>query len=111
MGTSGRHDGRNSDRGVSLTPALLLAGAAMCVGALLGPGGASGLADEAASAAMQRSRDARPGRGIVNPADQRKTIIVELQRLNGRIESLEKALDGPIEVEVVSMPGAGEGSD
>lgn len=91
-----------------MTPAMILAAGALCVGAMIGPIAARSVSEEAS--AMQRGSRSEPGRGIINPADQRNMIIDELRRLNARIESLEKSLDGPIEVEVVSMPrGGGEG--
>lgn len=51
------------------------------------------------------------GGGLANPADDRRALISEMQRVNEKLDRLTAAVGGgkPIDVNVVSMPkGAGE---
>ena len=42
--------------------------------------------------------------GVVNPADQRQEMILELRRVSEKLDALNKTLAKPIKAEIVSMP-------
>jgi len=49
------------------------------------------------------------GAGQINPAAQRQEMLVELRRINSRLNEVNAALGGAIEVDVVRMPAGGSG--
>ena len=55
--------------------------------------------------AMAGERDAEPS-GLVSAADQRKLMIVELSKMNNRLDRIERSLAKGVSVKVVSMPNA-----
>ncbi len=63
----------------------------------------------APSEAVAADRSPTTGGGQFNPAAQRQEMIVELRKLNGQMNKIEKALGGAIEVDVVRMPSGGNG--
>lgn len=73
---------------------------ALAAGALLTQAGGRILAPSTA----QAQRSSRPALGIVNPADQRNEMIDELREISSRLSGLEKAFDGTLDVNVISMP-------
>lgn len=54
------------------------------------------------------TRPARSSGGLVNPADQRYEILMELRRLGAKLDKLNETLSTTMEVRVVEMP-AGSG--
>jgi|GEM_PF-2142852 len=61
----------------------------------------------AAYAAPAEAQRAIQG-GILNPADQRNEMIVQLRKLNDRLADLERALSSDaFDVNVLSMPSGG----
>ncbi|MHC4975285.1 MAG: hypothetical protein ACYTF7_01615 [Planctomycetota bacterium] len=58
---------------------------------------------------MISSADAQAGAGVVNPADQRRQIVKELQAMNRKITELNANVSktfgkGPVDVSVVDFP-------
>lgn len=84
-----------------LAPAGLGLLVGLAVGAAL-PRSGSVIEQAAASPPSGLNRDRG---GLINPADQRREIVNQLESMNKRIERLTKRLaDGAIEVKVVEMP-------
>jgi len=75
---------------------------AMLAGAALSITGGQLFAPQTAEA----QRVARPGGGILNPADQRNEMIDELRKINDRLAKVEKGLDKALDVNVVTMPAS-----
>ena len=89
------HDANAPGRGRDLGRLALAAVA----GALIAQG--TGVLTFASPAQAQRAGSS----GILNPADQRNEMIVELRKLNDRLGKLEKAVTAStFDVNVVSMP-------
>ncbi|MDX2146948.1 MAG: hypothetical protein SFZ23_05450 [Planctomycetota bacterium] len=56
-------------------------------------------------------RAEEPAGGLVSAAEQRKQILNELQALSRRVERLENAIKGTLQVKVIEMPASSKRSE
>lgn len=63
-----------------------------------------------APADQPSSAKARQYAGQINPADQRREIIQNLEQISAKLDTLNQKLSKPLEVKVVQMPAAAQPS-
>lgn len=100
------HTGAPQRRRGTYLNAVLTANAVLLGLVLVGnaPSGRAPSAPLESAAQAQPPADENETTGRVNPADQRKQMISELQNISAKMAALEARLKGPITVKVVEMP-------